>query len=508
MNSLSLRNVLHIFFKRKKTILYFGISVFTLIAVGTFLISPKYQASAKILVKPGREDQVTSTSVMRDAPKVVYQFNEDRQKNSEVQILTSRVLIEKVVELLGPTVIFPSLKEDKPGILSTVFSFLPKTTNERFQSDLDIAVKKFEKKLWVGSIKDSSMIKVTFKHKDPELAAKVVNSLVSQYMELHLDIHKRNKTYDFFKKQSELLGKQSQDAENKLEAFKREHGIIDPDEERRLLLHQVAALRSDLNGTLIQESETDKRIRQLRVQLGNTEETVEIGQEVKKNNETISRFETRLVELELKEQEIQNRFTDEVPFKARLVQQVRDEIDMVTRKLKEQETKLDGVVRSGKNQLHEDLQSNLLRNQVELHALKTKKETQMAQLADYRIKLNRFNQLELEFKRLKQEVDINRENYKEYLIKFEESRISNAMDTDRLTNVKVIEPATAPFDPVSPKVLLNLALGFILGGFGSLGLAFCSEFLDDCIETDQDVESLLEMPVLASVSHLEDIKGQ
>jgi capsular polysaccharide biosynthesis protein len=73
------------------------------------------------------------------------------------------------------------------------------------------------------------------------------------------------------------------------------------------------------------------------------------------------------------------------------------------------------------------------------------------------------------------------------------------MDSERIANVSLIEAASPPLKPVSPKVLLNLVLGIFLGAFGALGLAFFSEYLDDSIEKPEHAEKALGIPVLASV---------
>jgi uncharacterized protein involved in exopolysaccharide biosynthesis len=108
----------------------------------------------------------------------------------------------------------------------------------------------------------------------------------------------------------------------------------------------------------------------------------------------------------------------------------------------------------------------------------------------------------VDFDQLQHEADMNRQNYQLYLTKFEESRISDAMDAEKIANVSLIEPARRPLKPVSPKVRLNMALAVFLGLFGGLGLAFLLEFLDDSLEKIEDVEKHLELPVLASIPEL------
>jgi uncharacterized protein involved in exopolysaccharide biosynthesis len=148
------------------------------------------------------------------------------------------------------------------------------------------------------------------------------------------------------------------------------------------------------------------------------------------------------------------------------------------------------------------LQEELFRNEAELKAIRAKKKTQNTHLSAYQKKLEKLNRIEVELNQLKRQVDVDRQNYRLYLSKFEESRISDAMDTEKIANLSVIQPAQVPLKPVSPKVLLNILLGIFLGGFGGLGLAFFSEYLDDSLEKPEDVENYLEVPVLASIPEL------
>ena len=123
----------------------------------------------------------------------------------------------------------------------------------------------------------------------------------------------------------------------------------------------------------------------------------------------------------------------------------------------------------------------------------------MSQYTSLQDKLEQLNQVELELDQLEQQVEVDRENYRLYLTKFEESRISDAMDAEKMTSVSLISPARPPRKPVSPKVMLNLLIAFVVGTFGGLGLAFFVEYLKDSMETVEAVEEHLQMPVLLSV---------
>ena len=97
---------------------------------------------------------------------------------------------------------------------------------------------------------------------------------------------------------------------------------------------------------------------------------------------------------------------------------------------------------------------------------------------------------------------MDRQNYKLYLAKFEESRISDAMDSEKITSVSLIEPARPPLFPENDSGMRNLLLAVLLGAFAALGIAFFMHYLDDSLETVEDVEKFLGLPVLASIPEI------
>jgi uncharacterized protein involved in exopolysaccharide biosynthesis len=491
---LSLRDFFHILFKRKFQIILCFFFVVSMATVATFMMNPVYEASTQILVKLGRESVFVPTS---GNVTPILNINREEQVNSEIEILKSRSLAEKVVAAIGPTVIYKSLAEKKSGIRGLIFpdKRSDMTPREIKEANFESAVAVFMKALAVTGIKSSNVIKVSFKHQDPLMAAMVVNNLSNMFLDHHLAVHKRPQNVKFFQHQSNLLKSKLEKAEEKLKALKKQHNITSLEEQRSLLLGRSSTLKSALNQTISEEVETEKRIRLLGKQLASVPETVSQGMETEQNPYLINTLEARLVELQLKEKELLNKYTDE----SRLVQNVKEEIRVVEQKLKEQETKRYGSRTSGINPTHQRLKEELFRNEAELEALKAKKITQQNHIFEIQDKLEKFNQIELEIKQLEQEIKVDQENYRIYLTKVEESRISDAMDSEKIASVSLIGPARPPTKPVSPKVMLNILLSIFLGIMGSLSLALFREYLDDRIENIEDVENELQLPVLASI---------
>lgn len=80
--------------------------------------------------------------------------------------------------------------------------------------------------------------------------------------------------------------------------------------------------------------------------------------------------------------------------------------------------------------------------------------------------------------------------------RLEDARIAEAM---RSPDVAVIDRALPPKGPVSPRPLLNLALGTFLGLFVGLGAALILEYFDTTLKTPDEVESVLGLPVIGRI---------
>lgn len=66
-------------------------------------------------------------------------------------------------------------------------------------------------------------------------------------------------------------------------------------------------------------------------------------------------------------------------------------------------------------------------------------------------------------------------------------------------NVKIIEKVKMPENPVSPNKKLNVAIAFLLGLMVSVGLSFLLEFMNDTVNTKEQLEQILGIPVIGAI---------
>lgn len=86
--------------------------------------------------------------------------------------------------------------------------------------------------------------------------------------------------------------------------------------------------------------------------------------------------------------------------------------------------------------------------------------------------------------------------YASLLRQQEEVRMRLAVQSSPL---QVIDRASPPTSPVRPRLLLNLAVAVVLGGFMGLAMVFVVEFFDVRVRNPRQIEEILRVPLLAQI---------
>lgn len=72
-----------------------------------------------------------------------------------------------------------------------------------------------------------------------------------------------------------------------------------------------------------------------------------------------------------------------------------------------------------------------------------------------------------------------------------------------IDNAKVLSVSGIPSVPVSPNIFLNTAIAAVVGFLLGVGLAFLREVLDRRIRTEEQVQQILDLPVLGSIPDID-----
>jgi len=71
----------------------------------------------------------------------------------------------------------------------------------------------------------------------------------------------------------------------------------------------------------------------------------------------------------------------------------------------------------------------------------------------------------------------------------------------QIGDIWVVEPAYANPSHVKPRVMANLLLAVIAGLVLGIGLAFFLDYLDDSVKNAEDIQALVQLPVLGTIGH-------
>lgn len=83
-------------------------------------------------------------------------------------------------------------------------------------------------------------------------------------------------------------------------------------------------------------------------------------------------------------------------------------------------------------------------------------------------------------------------------------------DIMKVDNVSILAKAEIKEDskPVKPNSLLNIAIALVVGLMSGIGLAFLLEYMDNTIKDEDDIERLLELPILGSIQKITQVHNK
>ena len=474
----NLRDILTVLFKYKRRIMTVFLGTIVTVTVGSFLMTPIYESQATIMVKMGRE-HMYRPEVGSTGPAISYDQN--RIIESEIQILSSRDLIEGVLTKIGVATLYPDLADSPP----------------KNMTPLEAAVEEMQQNLTFIAVKDSNVIRIKFLHPSAEASAQMVNFLTELLMEKHLKIFS-NPQASFLERQASGYQEKLEDSQSRLQEFKKRHGLSSLKEETQLLLEQRRDLDSSLKSIQNQKQGLLSKAESLKKQIANIPKQIPLAS-VSERQAVIDGLKTNLLELRLKEQNLSTKFKDT----SRLITDIRNEISTVEKFLQEQESSLTDKVTTGKNPVYQDVEIEILRTESEISSRTTQIEEIKNQARQLDFKLSKLDQLEKELGGLQAKVDSDQSNYRMYQLKVEEAEVSEKMDQLKMANLSVIQSASIPTKPVKPKKLLNIILGIIIGIVGGVASAFVSAYLQEGYNRPEEASRDLGIPVLASIKYRE-----
>ncbi|MGB3608801.1 MAG: chain length determinant protein EpsF [Cellvibrio sp.] len=326
------------------------------------------------------------------------------------------------------------------------------------------------KGLTVAPQRDSSVLSISFKARNPELAARIADAFAQAYIQTNLElrIEPAKQITQWYDLQLETLRENLMDRQNALAAYQEEHGIIATTDRLDLETSKLTELSSMLLAVQGQRLDEQSRSKQLDgSKPGALPEHVLTNPQVQKISDELSKAQARRAEVGA-----------QVGSNHPMYRQAQREVEALQTQLQRTLNQVGGILRSS----------------VELSQSREEQlKAEVAAQKEYVLQLNRSrNQLTL----LRQEVDNAQAAYDAALARASQTKLESRI---ALTDVAILNTAAVPTKPTEPKPALNLLIATVLGLLLGTAVALCWEWIDRRVRSGDELEASLGIPVLAYI---------
>jgi capsular exopolysaccharide synthesis family protein len=512
---LGLTDVLRVMRTRKWTIMVTAVVVVAAVALMVSSMTPLYRATSYVMIDP-KQSNVTNTNA------VVGDLSTDSASiENQVQVLRSRSLAGTVVDkltlmgavdlinppppegstlgekldpanLLGPDwfgaewfkaenwawLSWDSLKANALALLRTEEAppaeAPPPGSPDLRNMYIDILLGN----LTVTAQGRSTAIALTYQSEVPENAALIANAFANAYVENQVSVKSAvtQNASEWLADRLKELSAQTQASERTVELYKAEKNLTDTSAPggapgTTILQQQLSALNLQLINAQSDLAQQEAKYNQM-VSLRESGRSADVSQVVA--SPLISQLRQQEVELTRQEAELSTKYG---PLHPRIVD------------LQSQKENLDGKIDEEVRRVIETVQSDVNVARARVRSLQTS-------LADLTNRSQGENLSRVKLSELSSAAASNRAVFEAFLSRFKEIEGSDAIQAP---DARVISQATLPKSPSFPNKTMFLGAavpgGLVLG----LLLAMLSESLGKGFRTQEQVERILSLPVLAAL---------
>ena len=327
----------------------------------------------------------------------------------------------------------------------------------------------FHRSLQINSIPRTRLLEIRFSSPDPVLAAKAVNSVIDTYIEQNYKTHLEatTRTSDWLTQQLSELQMKVQESQEKLVRYQKEHGILGIDEKENIITSKLDELNKQLTA-----AEGDRMQKESVYRLASSGDP-----------DLLSNLDpsSPLVKLRSQEADLHRQLAQaSVKFEPSYpkVEELNNELGAVQADIKIEIARL--AAKFKKDYMAALEREKLLR----------------ASLENQKTEENQLNESAIEYSLLKRDVDSNRQLYEGLLQKLKEAGVMTGL---RSSNVRIVDPASAPTAPSTPNIPRNLLMSLLVGLAGGVSLAFILESRDDTVHSLEQAQMITGLPSLAVI---------
>lgn len=445
--------------------------VVTLATAYAFLKKPTYEAQGKLRFNKRN----TTSSLVTEAGAKLGQLEPlnqlDNPLDTEAEVVRSLPLIEKTVAELN-------LKNKKGEPLKP---------------------EEFLKQLTVKGIKGTDVLLITFKSKDAQEAAAIVNHLMTRYTETNVLNNRAEAAAarEFISKQLPQTKAVVRQAEAALRSFQEKNNVVALDREAASAVEAMATLDRQIDAAQAQFADATARAMALQEKMKLTsQQALEASslsqsppvqqalQELQKVEAQLSVERSRFQEAHPLITELEDKRNSlKTLLQGRIGQSVDTQTPVSNRNLQ-------------MGALKEKLTADLLSTEAERSGLANQLNSLISAKAAYKQRANILPKLQQSQRDLHREVETAQSTYQILLKNLQEVQIA---ENQNVGNARVIEYAAVPEKPVGKRKAVILAAGIVAGSLLYIAIAFVVDLRDPSLKTAKEVRELFKYTVLGMI---------
>ena len=492
-----LRDYLSILLNRKGLIVTIAALCFLFTVLSTFSKTPIYTATTKVLI----EKNLTGGNLegLR-----MYMFYDPEFMATQFELIRSYHVAHRVVEALSldtrhkdaffhssrfsfsPSGLFNKLfsffintNETSPGTVSEGASSGATSHLQTAKTDADRIAIMIQAGLTVAPVKDTKIVRISYSHEDPAIAAMVANAVVQAYIDETLDMKTSLTRYSlhWMTGKAEEERKKLESSEKALQKYMRDNDIVTVENKLAIYPQKLSQFSSELSSAQAKVKELEAIYHQIE-KAGNKSSLIETIP-LFAGNDVLQNLRERIYAAEQNIRELSKKFG----YKHPTIIQAKAEKKLL---LKEKKAELTRIIDSTKNAYE------LARTRI----------TDLRQLiATTKNEIQDMNDRFIQYTIMKREVELNRSVYDALATSIKKENVTAQSQDIKIWVTAKAQPPRTPSRPNKKKALFQ---GLIFGLFAGVSFAFFLEYLDNTVKSERKIEERYNLSVLGSVEDLTD----
>lgn len=418
----------------------------------SLLLPKSYEASTSLVVNSKGTDALTGTTVpLQLVPGYISTY-----MNTQADIIRSINVAMRVVDE-------QKMAADPKLIKEFQFS------GERKDNIREWIALKLLKQLTVTPSRESNVLVIGYKDRSPSDAARVLNSFVSVYQSVSIDmaVDPSRKAWRYINEQIKVIRENFEEAQRKVSAYQQENDIVQADGRIDVEMARLSELASKVIRADDELSEAQSRSR-----LASGAQAA--GSPDVSNNPVVQTLKTELARAQSRLASSSEKLTPSHP------QYIQIKAEVV-----QLQAELAGQLRAGSKTV--DTSSKIY----EQRALQTR-----TALENQRLKVMQLSQKRDQLALLINEMENAKRSYETVSQRLLHT---NLQGHSNQSDMSVVSEALPPSKPSSPNIPLNLILSVLMGSILGLSVAGAMELRDPRVRSSQSLSQLLSLPILGEV---------